>query len=538
MTRLPHHAAAVSTVLQRLGPAARNALFESTPRQVLCSVLDEVARPLTDPYLAIDVALALLRPEGDRRLRVVLAQIRRDDALRDANTGRRIPFSETASRLVGPLATAHGLDDAAVEVLRFVVNLSFEYPGVVGSPVAPFALKPESARPKVAGPSVEEVLDMQRRAGPDGLNTAYLVSQMKGGMSVDFGIGCPLMCAYCYRREGDTVEGYLGNWTPVGFLDPAEAVSRLLAHPWFTPHVTPVGLHMSTSEAFIPQNWPRTIGALRALDELGLTNRVSCITKYSLSDDQIGELEALRNVDLDINVCYAAMPEDVEPPHRRKRIDFLTRALRSSLRVVAYYRPIAEGLNTSDEHIRNVWQTFRNAGAPVVVLGGLKFSDDHVRSFLSYGLPLPDGSFTPGKKLLTTRTEQRIMQIYDEVYADTPPEQRPAVVKRSSCGRVVVRGSRVPDYNAHFDLPDHNCRLACPLAQHRVCAAATPPAAEQVRHLLERIGQPDTRIDITTRSVIVHAPLTPFERTFLRQNLLYPVHTAAQFTASLPLVMT
>ncbi|MFH9983699.1 hypothetical protein ACH4ND_31685 [Streptomyces sp. NPDC017179] len=444
-------------------------------------------------------------------------------------TGRRVPLQELPSRVLARLTPHHGLTDTQAEALHFALRCTFAFPGIVGTPDAPFALKtvlPDGFQP-IATPA--EIAATQATAGPDGLNTSYMISQMKGGMSADFGIGCPLMCAYCYRREGDTVDGYLGSWEPTGFLPAEEVVQRLLAHPWFTPHVTPIGLHMSTSEAFLPKLWPRTWDALQRLDALGLTNRVSCITKYTLADAQIEQLESLVNIDLDVNVCYAAMPEAIEPPNRRRRIDFLRRILTSDkINTLAYYRPIAEGINTTDAHLRHVWETFKEAGARTVVLGGLKFGDDHVHSFMSYGLPLPQGSFTPGKKLLTAATEQRIMRMFDEVYADVPAEQRPAVLKRSSCGRAVERGSHIPDYNGHYDLPATNCRLRCPQAQHQVCAAATRPDETTVRQLLDRIGRADTRVDITSATVVVHAPLSQFERTFLRQNLLYPVHTAPQ----------
>jgi len=508
---------------------AESSLTDPAVRAGLCDRLMDL-RPLTDPYLAVEVARQTHQGESatvNTRLDKALAAVIRDRMLHEAS-GRRVPFLKTASRIVAPLAATHQLAPAEVEVLQFAVHLSFEYPGIVGSPTAPLALKSDLDPGYQPAMPLRQILESQRAAGPDGLNTSYLVSQMKGGMSVDMGIGCPLMCAYCYRREGDTVDGYLGSWKPVEFIEADEAVERLLAHPWFTPHVTPIGLHMSTSEAFIPQLWPRTLQALQRMDALGLTNRVSCITKYGLSDQQIAELEALRNVDLDINICYAAMPESVEPPNRAKRLDFLRRALQSRLNVLAYYRPIAEGLNTTDAHIRSVWHTFKKAGARVVVLGGLKFSDDHVNSFMSYGLPLPAGSFTPGKKLLTADTERRIMTIFDEVYADVPEPDRPAVLKRSSCGRVVVRGSYLPDYNAHHDQPETNCRLRCPLTQHAVCASAPTPTPELVRHLLARMQRPFTRFTIAGGAVTVHDDIDPFERTFLRQNLLYPVDTEQQ----------
>lgn len=444
-------------------------------------------------------------------------------------SGRRVPFQELTARVLVPLARDHELDPVLTEALQFALRCTFAYPGIVGTPDAPFALKPVLPDGYHPIATSEEIAATQAAAGPDGLNTSYMISQMKGGMSADFGIGCPKMCAYCYRREGDTVDGYLGSWEPAGFLPAEEVVQRLLAHPWFTPHVTPVGLHMSTSEAFLPKLWPRTWDALQLLDAAGLTNRVSCITKHTLSDQQIEQLESLASIDLDVNVCYAAMPEDIEPASPRVRADFLRRILSSDkLNVLAYYRPIAEGINTTDEHMRHVWETFKAAGARTVVLGGLKFSDDHARSFMSYGLPLPQGAFTPGKKLLTPATEQRIMAMFEQVYAGVPDDQRPAVLKRSSCGRAVERGSHIPDYNGHYDLPETNCRLRCPLAQHQACASAARPDEATVRQLLARIGREDASVDITSATVTVHDELSPFERTFLRQNLLFPVHTAAQ----------
>lgn len=509
--------------LDQLAAAGTSALHPGPHRQQAARALQAVL-DAGGPYEAVAAARRLC----DGPLEHALADVAARRLLHEPS-GRRVPFQELPARVLAPMARDHGLDAVPAEALQFALRCTFAYPGIVGSPDAPFALKtvlPDGYQP-IATPG--QIAATQAKAGPDGLNTSYMISQMKGGMSADFGIGCPLMCAYCYRREGGTVDGYLGSWEPKGFLPAEEVVQRLLAHPWFTPHVTPVGLHMSTSEAFLPRLWPRTWEALQRLDALGLTNRVSCITKHTLTDEQISQLESLDCIDLDVNVCYAAMPEDIEPANRQRRADFLRRVLSSpKLNVLAYYRPIAEGINTTDEHMRHVWETFKQAGARTVVLGGLKFGDDHARSFMSYGLPLPKGTFTPGKKLLTAATEQRIMTIFAEVYAGVPDSQRPAVLKRSSCGRVVERGSHLPDYNGHYDLPQTNCRLRCPLTQHQACAAAAPPDEATVRQLLARIGRPDAGVDITSATVTVYAKLSQFERTFLRQNLLFPVHTAAQ----------
>ncbi|MGW1641494.1 hypothetical protein [Streptomyces lavendulae] len=513
----------LGTTLEDLATQGPGLLLDEAAWPQAARALQALMDP-TDPH----PVLAAARTLTDGALATALAAADSNNALTEP-TGRRVPLQELPSRLLAPFTAAHRLSPDQAAALHFVLRCAYAFPGPVGTPWAPLALKSELPAGYKPFATPEEIAAWQAEAGPDGLNTKYLVSQMKGGMSVDCGIGCPLGCAYCYRREGDTVDGYVGRWEPDGFLEADEAIDRLLAHPWFTPHITPIGLHMSTSEAFLPKLWDRTWGMLARLDALGLTNRVSCITKHGLPDDRVEMLESLTHVDLDINVCYAAMPEAIEPPNRARRIDFLRRILTSDkLNVLAYYRPIAEGLNTTDAHLTHVWEVFRDAGARTVVLGGLKFADDHARSFMEYGLPLPQGSFTPGKKLLTAATEARIMAAFDQVYAGIPDHERPAVLKRSSCGRTVERGHHLPDYNGHHDLPATNCRLRCPAAQHQACATAPVPRPQELTQLLQRINRAGTRFDITPTTTVIHAQLSQFERTFLRQNLLAPVHTARQ----------
>ena len=50
----------------------------------------------------------------------------------------------------------------------------------------------------------------------------------------------------------------------------------------------------------------------------------------------------------------------------------------AKINILAYHRPIAEGTNTTDAHLRHVWQSFKDADARTVVLSGLKFGDDHI----------------------------------------------------------------------------------------------------------------------------------------------------------------
>ena len=119
-------------------------------------------------------------------------------------------------------------------------------------------------------------------------------------------------CAYCYRIDSEYSEEYIEHWHPDSRICSEVIIERLMSHPWFTPHVTPLGIHMSTTEAFLPQIWPITLEILNLLEKYKLTNRVSIITKWFLDEEQILKLEQFKYIDIDICVCYSGMPTNIE----------------------------------------------------------------------------------------------------------------------------------------------------------------------------------------------------------------------------------
>lgn len=443
-------------------------------------------------------------------IKKALTEILEEDLLYKNKT-YRIAMLEISKRI---LDVRWNLNVEEKDFLFFLVRITYTYPGCVGTPVEIFKLK-ENHKQNL------DILKLQSLAGSDGFCTEYMISQMKGGLSLDILIGCPMGCRYCYRIDGDNMENYIHKWNPEIKIKPKDIVRRLLEHPWFTPHISAVGIHMSTTEAFLEQIWPYTIEILRLLDEKGLTNRISIITKYTVDDEKINELGRLNNISLDICVCYSGMPYCLEPSSDKKRTFFLKKLVEAekkypNLYAIAYYRPIIEGYNTSKEKIRETVRLLKKTGVKVVVFGGLKYTDLHDTYFMEMALPRPKGDYEEGKKYLSNHTVDTIVSVFKEEY----DKNIPAILRRSSCARVVARGSWYPDYNAHWTVPTKNCSLNCP--QKSICEMQIVPNNNTIENLLERIGKTDLCYSVG-RYLIIWGTLTIFEKTFLMQNLYYSV---------------
>lgn len=65
-----------------------------------------------------------------------------------------------------------------------------------------------------------------------------VIEYRKSGLSVNWIIGCPLDCTYCIRHTFDNYEMKV----PRALMREDEAVERLITHPYFEPHVTPIQL--------------------------------------------------------------------------------------------------------------------------------------------------------------------------------------------------------------------------------------------------------------------------------------------------------
>jgi DNA repair photolyase len=116
-----------------------------------------------------------------------------------------------------------------------------------------------------------------------------VVEYRKSGLSLNHIQGCSLGCAYCIRHT-------YGLWDqnqPRALMTDAEAVEELVAHRYFTPHVTPLQLFNRATEPFLPAVRPHTRAVLEDLDRRGLTNHVLVITRHQLKPEDVQWLNQL-----------------------------------------------------------------------------------------------------------------------------------------------------------------------------------------------------------------------------------------------------
>ncbi|SHL19737.1 DNA repair photolyase [Anaerocolumna jejuensis DSM 15929] len=472
-----------------------------------------------NPYLSLAFIYLCMNQE-DCNICLLLKYFIKNKIL-NFKSGKRIPYLNTKYEIYLKYKQKFHLSNTELRIVDFAIRLGLNYPGIIGSPMNEYAFKENVlSNPNLVN-NLKEIVANQIITDRGSINSNYMISQMKGGMSIDLVIGCPMGCIYCYRRD-DFGDIYDKRWQPNFIISPSEGIHRLLNHPWFTPHITPLGIHMSTTEAFLPSIWPSTYKILKSLDELKLTNRVTIITKYVLEEEKLALLNEFQYLDIDICVCYSGLPQVIEPTSSKERLRLLANISHySNLTGIGYYRPIIEGYNTSEDIIYQTFQLFKETGVRVIVIGGLKFSDEHKKYFCNKNIELPTNEFVEGRKYLSESTIDKMRRIFNEVF---DKEDNCKLLKHSSCARVVAREGCITDYNGQFYI-NHNFGCTDDCKNQKSCKSPIIPNEEQINSILIRLFRGKIEYEIKDNMLLIHKELSRYEKTFLTHNLLIPVQS-------------
>jgi DNA repair photolyase len=341
---------------------------------------------------------------------------------------------------------------------------------------------------------------------------SYPISQHKSFLGVDTFIGCNAGCAYCFRYRKEIID-------PRRTCEDREIVDGLLQHPFFVRGVTPLSVNSNSTDPFHAAVRASTLDILDMLESSGITNPITLITKVPLPEQEIQRLHSSSKLNLDVNVSYSAMPEEVEPISANARIDFMKRLAEAPIRVALFARPIVADWNATAEHFRAIFHAARLANVGAIIVGGLRLSDGIRSNIRRSGLAIPLGHAKDYKKYLPAELKDLILEVYREMGMNTP------LVRRASCGRALIRPN-MPDFNAHWDEPERNCWSSCPVAQQRIChdQAARVPSAKSVFDLLNRIGKEAVGFEILPTGVLLKESLPVFMISYLRLSLRFPVN--------------
>lgn len=283
------------------------------------------------------------------------------------------------------------------------------------------------------------------------------IIQLKTWLNMEFAVGCPYSCAYCFRVD----DGNFDLNKPMTMISPRALIDELENSPLFIPDLTHLSISGTGSDAFVKQNTKNTFEILSILDKKEHKNWVAIVTKSKLSKNDIKVLESFRNIRLVIFVTYSEMPSSIEKVLNETRIDTLRKLKQSSIKSVLYWRPLIEGVNTSVRQLSKVLAVGEKY-ADAFVISGLRYSDPISSNIKKCGYTLPVIDWEPGQhKTITKETRKLILELYQKKKCSKP------LFYKSSCA--ISYFEKQPDYNAHWSKAEKNCPTSCPSSQKNIC---------------------------------------------------------------------
>ncbi|MEV5979586.1 radical SAM protein [Streptomyces sp. NPDC052114] len=344
-----------------------------------------------------------------------------------------------------------------------------------------------------------------------GLKTelADVIEYRKSGLSLNWIVGCPLDCGYCVRHLFDNFE----MKQPRRLMSDEDAVIRLIGHPFFRPHTTPLQLLNRATDPMLPVVKPHLFHVLRQLDDRGLTNHVLVITRWRVTPQDCAVLNSFRHLRLTVLVTHSNIQDKgIEPVDSRIAARSLHTLYEHAerYRTLLYWRPIVPGLNDSDADIARAKELSRHAHATVFT--GLFFRDEIAAYYQANGLPVPYEE-TARRKIMPEAAEQRILDAFDK------GGSWGALFRKTSCGVAYAHGEA--DYNGHYGIREL-CDI-CPSEQVAKCQAAwVKPDLTHVTQEARGLGATGP-IEVNDRAIVVEGLDEP-PRYYLQHGFGYQCH--------------
>ncbi|MFD9605798.1 hypothetical protein [Streptomyces sp. NPDC059970] len=260
-----------------------------------------------------------------------------------------------------------------------------------------------------------------------------MIEYRKSGLSLNWIVGCPLECGYCVRHLFDNFEMKV----PRRLMSDEEAVTRLVSHPYFRAHKTPIQLLNRATDPMLPIVKPHVLNVLRNLDEQGLTNHVLIITRWRVTPKDCAVLNSFTNLRLTVLVTHSNIADPaIEPVDSRIAAESLRTLYEHAerYRTVLYWRPIVPGLNDSDTDIERARELSQHAHATVFT--GLFFREEIASYYESHGLPMPYDE-TARRKIMPQAAEERILAAFqDSAWGGSVPQDELRCRLRPQRGRL------------------------------------------------------------------------------------------------------
>ncbi|MGN1012719.1 MAG: hypothetical protein ACI4ON_02680 [Clostridia bacterium] len=286
----------------------------------------------------------------------------------------------------------------------------------------------------------------------------------------------------------------------------------------------PISVNNQTDPFFSKEVYESTIKVLKCMERFNMKNPVMLITKGYISQKQAEELS---NIKLKVIILYtfSGLSEKLENRIEEKQIQSLENVYKyKSIKLVNYYRPVIEGINTSEECIEHVAKIVTKY-CEASIISGVRLNTHLSKVFDDLNIYVPK-EYDPDHKVLLPETFNRINNIFEKVNPNYP------TFKKTSCGVSYILGR--PDYNGHsariyYCNPSCKsysicigtnkigfCKPNCP--NFAICKAESKKQVteEEFKKLLEKIGAKGAKFQILDHYIKLEGEYWQEEVSYLR----------------------
>ena len=241
------------------------------------------------------------------------------------------------------------------------------------------------------------------------------ITQLKSWLNLEPTSGCPYSCAYCFRNS----DGDFALKEPIPLVSIEGLISDLLKHPLFVPDKTHLSISGTKGDAFLPQNKESTFQILKLLDDTGLKNLVTIVTKGLITKSDATRLKLFKKITPIVFVTYSEMPKTVESVPNEQRINSLENLHSEGIKTILYWRPIIDGYNNNESAIKKVL-SIGEEFVDAFVISGLRMTKEIKNNFELLGLKLPDINWDPNHKYISEETKSIIISQYRALKCQKP----------------------------------------------------------------------------------------------------------------------
>ena len=259
-----------------------------------------------------------------------------------------------------------------------------------------------------------------------------MLNYLKSSISISSYDGCTIGCEYCILST-------LEDRNKVKKIaDENELVSELLSFRLYTKSI-PISVNNQTEPFLNKEVTDSTIKILKILQERKVENPIMLITKGYLNDEQIKELSKIK-LSLIILYTFSGLSEKMENRSEKIQIETMEKLSKlENIKLLNYYRPIIEGINTDSETINHV-TAIVSKYCKASIISGIRINTYLDEKLSKLGVKIPP-KYDPDHKVLLPETYQKILKTFEKINPQYP------VFKKTSCGISYILNRA--DYNGH-----------------------------------------------------------------------------------------